>query len=327
MVPATTRAGATDANLEGFLPVSVDTLVPTRELDFDLFVRTDANFPPVMYRERSYPLSGSDLDRLARTGITSLYVATASHVAYCRYLRESVVENERLTPMQRYKVLTTANRAVFQSAYRSKNVGKLVDCAGVIGQQMTDVLCGNAVVLTSLLPMMAHDYYTYTHAANTCTYSLALAERLGITDSNELTAIATGALLHDVGKRSIPPSVLNHPGRLNEEQWALIRRHPASGFEELCLRDGLTWGQLMMVYQHHERIDGRGYPVGLVGNEIHPWAKICAVADVFDALSSERPYRKAEPLQEVRLFFRGRRGKDFEEEIVQCLLEAVGSEI
>ena len=104
--------------------------------------------------------------------------------------------------------------------------------------------------------------------------------------------MATGALLHDYGKIDIPEPVLTKPDRLSDDEFGLIRRHPTIGYRKLCDREDMSFSQLMMVYQHHERINGKGYPVGLVGDEIHLWAKICAVADVYEALTSNRPYRR-----------------------------------
>ena len=85
------------------------------------------------------------------------------------------------------------------------------------------------------------------------------------------------------------------------------------------MRKDFNWAQLMMVYQHHERVGGRGYPVGLGGDEIHQWAKMCMIADVFDALSSDRPYRKADPIGKVIHFLEHRTGTDFDKEMVLCL--------
>jgi HD-GYP domain-containing protein (c-di-GMP phosphodiesterase class II) len=90
------------------------------------------------------------------------------------------------------------------------------------------------------------------------------------------------------------------------------------GFEELCLRPDLGWGPLMMVYQHHERYDGRGYPAGLVGKEIHEWGRICAVADVYDALTRDRPYRKGADTKDVLEYMDRESGRSFDEEMCQC---------
>ena len=113
--------------------------------------------------------------------------------------------------------------------------------------------------------------------------------------------------MHDIGKRHLPPGLLNKTGKLTDPEFALMRQHPQKGFEELCLHGDLKWGQLMMIYQHHERLDGKGYPVQIGGDEIHPWAKICAVADVFDAITSVRPYRKPVPVDAAIEFFERRR--------------------
>jgi len=314
---ATQETGKTGTR--GFLPIAIETLVPTSKLEFDLHIRPDRAGAVVMFRERKYPLETEDLRRLTESGITTLYIAVADHVAYRQYLNDEVINNERVPATQRYRVLRTANRAVFQSAFRSGNVDRMVGFASQFGHQVTELVCDQGLVLNSLLPLMAHDYYTYTHVTNVCTYCVVLAGGLGIRDEDDLVHLAVGALLHDVGKRKIPPALLNHPGRFNDEQWELVRRHPTDGFCEVCLRPDLTWGQLMMIYQHHERLDGRGYPVGLVDREIHDWARICKVADVFDALSSDRPYRKAEPVDKVLDFLVARAGTEFDKEMVRCL--------
>ncbi len=98
----------------------------------------------------------------------------------------------------------------------------------------------------------------------------------------------------------------------------MIRDHPRCGFAELCLREEMSWGALMMVYQHHERCNGNGYPVGSVDEEIHPWAKICAIADVFDAMTSDRSYHSRAAVGEVLKYFHRQAGHGFDKEMVEC---------
>jgi HD-GYP domain-containing protein (c-di-GMP phosphodiesterase class II) len=325
-MPAVTRDKPARPDDRGYLPIAIGTLVPTGALDFDPFIRPDRAGPTVLFRERSYPLRTEDLQPLDAAGVQTLYIRVAAHVAYRDYLNREVIANKSVPSTQRYQALRTANRTVFQTAFRSGNVDRMVDVAAKIGQQMTDLVCDENVVVGHLLPLMVHDYYTYTHVMNVCTLCLVLAVASGIGERAALLAIAEGALLHDIGKRHIPPAVLNHPGRLTEEHWELVRRHPTDGFRDLCLRRDLQWGQLMMVYQHHERPDGRGYPVGVVDEEIHDWARICKVADVFDALSSDRPYRKAEPIEWVLDFLDQRAGTEFDKDLVQCLRTTIPCE-
>ena len=119
------------------------------------------------------------------------------------------------------------------------------------------------------------------------------------------------------------PRLLNKTTRLTRAEQEVVRRHPVRGFEDLCLRPDLNWGQLMMVYQHHERCDGRGYPQGLVGNEIHQWARLCAVADVYDALTRDRSYRKGADTQDVLEYMDRESGRVFDDDICQCWIAAM----
>ena len=104
--------------------------------------------------------------------------------------------------------------------------------------------------------LMKHDNGTYTHSVNVCTYAMLLAERLGFTKAEDLAAIAVGGLLHDIGKRRIQLRILNKPGAFTDQERRHIQQHPHIGFTELFLRKDIHWGALMMVYQHHEQING-----------------------------------------------------------------------
>jgi HD-GYP domain-containing protein (c-di-GMP phosphodiesterase class II) len=165
---------------------------------------------------------------------------------------------------------------------------------------------------------MLHDYSTFTHMTHVATYSIMLARKFGFHDPAELSEIAKGGLLHDVGKRFISIAILEKPERLDEKEMGVIREHPRCGFSELCLRNDISWGALMMIYQHHERCQGGGYPVGSVSDEIHPWAKICAIADVFDAMCSNRAYHGSTAAGEVIDYLQQQAGKGFDKEMVQC---------
>lgn len=308
----------------GFLPIAIETLVPSNSLPFDLFLLTDEASTPVLYREHRLPFDPEDLSRLTEQAITTLYIRISDHRAYRNYLDNTVLRNSELPATQRFKILQVANRAIFQLAFHSRKPDMLVKFAAEYGDELTAVVCDENLVLSDLLPLMTHDYYTYTHATNVCTLSLMIACTLGMRPADGLVGLASAALLHDIGKRRIAPAILNQRTPLNRQQREMIRQHPKWGFQELCLRQDIISDQLMVVYQHHERWNGRGYPVGLVGKEIHPWARICAVADVYDAMSSARPYRDALPLGDVWRRLRKGANRDFDDEIIKCLRSSVG---
>jgi HD-GYP domain-containing protein (c-di-GMP phosphodiesterase class II) len=170
---------------------------------------------------------------------------------------------------------------------------------------------------SDLFQVLYHDYATFTHSANVAFYCGILAAELGYS-RKEIEQIATGGLLHDIGKLEIDDAVLCKPGRLDEAEFRQIRLHPLLGFRKLAHREDLLEGQLMMTYQHHERLDGKGYPVGCAESDIHPWAKLCAVVDVFEALTSQRPYRSPMPHSKALLLQQRDSGTAFDPEMLAC---------
>ncbi|WP_168118681.1 HD-GYP domain-containing protein [Paenibacillus sp. HB172176] len=135
------------------------------------------------------------------------------------------------------------------------------------------------------------DAYTAGHNYRVALYALKLAEELGLPDS-QLKAIAHGGLLHDIGKLNIPDGILNKPGKLSAEERLIIEQHPLTGYE-LCKRLGFMLEELSVIRSHHEKWNGSGYPDRLAGENIPLVARITAIADVYDALTSSRSYRKA----------------------------------
>jgi HD-GYP domain-containing protein (c-di-GMP phosphodiesterase class II) len=144
-----------------------------------------------------------------------------------------------------------------------------------------------------LIQITDHDFYTYTHSVNVGIWAVSLAKELfRHSEAHDLHELGAGFFLHDIGKVRIDNEIINKPGRLSDEEMIEMRRHPVLGFQVLDEARQLTEECKTVVLQHHERADGAGYPKGLQGSQIHIYAKICSIADVFDALTSNRPYRK-----------------------------------
>jgi HD-GYP domain-containing protein (c-di-GMP phosphodiesterase class II) len=302
-----------------FVPVAVQTLLPSKDIPFDLFIRPGRSAPLTLYRECNYPLTLGDLENLIERDVHTLYIEFACKDAYGEYLRSALLDDSVLSVHQRYHMLHAATQSILEDAFSGSSIAKTVAVLTPVARQIVDCVCAEEAVFRELFALMAHDYCTYTHASNVAMLSVTLASRLGISSHDELAAIATGGLLHDLGKRQLPACVLNKREKLTPQEIAIVRRHPQTGFEELCQQPNVSWPQLMMVYQHHERLDGTGYPARVDSSEIHHWAKICMVADTFDAMTSERPYRHALPVDYVLNHCHKKAERHFDPEIVQCL--------
>jgi putative nucleotidyltransferase with HDIG domain len=161
--------------------------------------------------------------------------------------------------------------------------------------------------------------YTAGHSERVCGYAVLLAKKLGISDPHELETIATGALLHDIGKIGIPDAILLKPGRLSDSEMAVMKKHPELGAALIGKVPFLDKARAL-VLRHHERFDGRGYPGGLAGAAIPLGAQIFAVADTFDALTTSRPYRRGCSYAEAREVIVHGRGTQFAPDVVTAFL-------
>lgn len=170
----------------------------------------------------------------------------------------------------------------------------------------------------------AKSSYTCGHSERVADLALLIAQNLGLTDEKK-QLIHIGAHLHDIGKIGIPDEVLNKPGRLTDEQFAIIKQHPVIGFN--IVNKVKTFEVISdIVRYHHERYDGKGYPDGLKGFDIPFGARIVAVADSFDAMTAPRIYRPCFTQEEALDEIKRCRGSQFDPEVVDCFIEAMQKE-
>jgi putative two-component system response regulator len=171
----------------------------------------------------------------------------------------------------------------------------------------------------------AKDKYTSGHTLRVSELAAVLAKKMGLSES-DIESIKIGGVIHDVGKIGVPQAIINKPGRLEPEELEIMKTHPTIGYK-ICLPLKNSMGMVLdIIYYHHEKLDGSGYPIGLKGEDIPLGAKVLAVADIYDALTSDRPYRKAlskESALEI-LQQEAEEGK-LEKQIVEYLIEMVKS--
>jgi putative two-component system response regulator len=213
----------------------------------------------------------------------------------------------RLTPVVLVTGLTSADdriQGIMCGAddFLSKPINKYELLARVNSllrmKEFTDELENAETVLFSLaLSIEAKDRYTEGHCERLSKYSVAMAERLGLPDELRV-ALRRAGVVHDIGKIGVPEHILTKPGPLTDEEWRIMKQHPVTG-ERICAPLKSFRHVLPVIRHHHEKLDGSGYPDGLSGDQIPLTARILQIADVFDALTTERPYRTALQPQEA----------------------------
>lgn len=189
--------------------------------------------------------------------------------------------------------------------------------------RMVESLFRNQDALTSLARLKSADDYTFAHSINVCILSLALGRHLGL-KKEELNDLGTGAILHDIGKMLVPESILKKPARLTDTEFDEMKKHSAFGSGILLKAKDIKEASRIVVLQHHEKYDGTGYGLRLRGKDIHLYARIAAVADVYDAMTSNRVYQKGIVPEDAMKKMYLLRNTHFEPELVERLIKCLG---
>lgn len=181
----------------------------------------------------------------------------------------------------------------------------------------------NPDALVSLTKLRSFDEYTYTHCVNVTVLAMAFGNYMGLPES-ELHDLGIAALFHDVGKALIPGQILNKPGRLTDAEFLVMKKHPERSQRLLHKRQGIPQHILRAVSEHHEKYDGTGYPRGIGADDVHPMARIIAVVDVYDALTSRRVYKDPMPLSKALTILYEMRGRDFHPGYAEKFIKFLG---
>ncbi len=260
------------------------------------------------------------------------------------YIRDELSEGIEVTPALSEQTRAEAAeslRRAFATVPAASQARKGLPAAAIMELENIANLIANEISehgesVIALSDLAAADSYTLQHSIDVCAVGLMIAKRLfdengrvdyrgnRVYDKLEhwLAKLGVGLMLHDVGKVAIPGEVLNKPGRLDEEEMALVRSHPLVGVE-LLSSDAVSPLVKAVVRSHHERWDGGGYPQGLAGTDIPHFARIAAVADVFDAVTSERPYHPAAPQHKGHEVINRGAGTQFDVEVIEYFNKVV----
>ncbi len=206
--------------------------------------------------------------------------------------------------MSRAKQIKNQAHQLVRTVMHDARLGKAIELDQVepVVQNITESILRNPGALTGLLRIKNKDNYTFLHSVSVCTLLVAFCRSVGM-DPKLTRQAGLGGLLHDTGKALVPDDVLNKPGRLTDEEFEIIRKHPKDGYDILLKTPGVGEIPLDITLHHHERMDGSGYPDKLPGDRISTLAQMAAIVDVYDAITADRCYHKgisaAEALRKI----------------------------
>lgn len=276
----------------------------------------DVNGRPLL--KRGTMLTASYVQRLQKLGYTTVYVDDP-------LTHDIVVED--FVPSELKSPLITEIRGLFQAIRQStklenmlpdKSANRIVD----LFKDILDSIRGDELFELHMGSILNKDEALLNHSFHVALFTTIIATASGL-DESRVREIGIGSLLHDIGKVVVPDDILNKEGKLTAEEWEHIKRHPTVGYDIIRKQHAFSIVSAHCAYQHHERMDGSGYPRGLVGREIHAVGRITAVADVFEAMTSIRPYKRPILPSEAMEFLYANVGTQFDTEFVQLFRDHV----
>ncbi|MBE0618791.1 MAG: HD-GYP domain-containing protein [Proteobacteria bacterium] len=290
------------------------------DLEVGMFV-DDFNVPwldhPFLTNKKKLK-SAKEIDLLRQHGVEEVYIDTRKGKDSPRSVPQAEadavaeeelarVPSEELEPppgdstpfeqeLRKAREVYTEAKVVVQDLLQDARLGRSVDGerAATVVDKMVDSIFRNRDALASLSRLKNFDDYTFQHSLNVSVLALTLGRHLGIV-KGELRRLGIGAVLHDVGKMRVPEQILNKPGRLTDDEFAVMKGHPLHGAKILMETPQVPDECSAVALNHHERFNGRGYPRGLQGLNIGKFGLISAIVDVYDAITSDRVYHKGMP--------------------------------
>ena len=288
------KSAHTERRTRQHLPIYLDTLRVDSVLDFDLYIINGSNV--VLFRAAKLPFTERNRQHLLDNHVHILYVSRLDQQFYQRYLEnnlESIVTDESIEEGVRAGIVYESAKILVEDIFDRPTLSdNILRSKELVSSTVGFILTANSA-LTNLLNVMSFNYTTYTHSVNVCTLSLALAQFVGVKNPSDLQALGTGALLHDIGKTKVDISILNKKGPLTDAEMDIVRQHPQWGCELAKETDLIDQDSYLPIIQHHERENKSGYPNAVGSKHLHLYGKITAIADVFDAMTTQRVYRNA----------------------------------
>lgn len=267
------------------------------------------------------------LARIKRLQIYSIYISDEYSEAEIEdvikpELRQHAIKaiKEAFFSFEKYSLYS--NNTNIDKKNFSKEKRTYFESIGNIAKDIIDEIISKKNVMINLVDIKSMDNYTYQHSVNVAVLSLVLGVQLQL-NQNELYTLCIGALLHDIGKTLIPKQIILKPGPLTDEEFKIIKEHTTKGYDFLkgCLE--ISAPARIVALQHHEKINGRGYPDNIKSKSINRFARIVAIADVYDALTSDRPYRKAMCPNDAVEYIFSHGDTQFDYEMVKVFSKAV----
>lgn len=298
-----------------FVSIRINSLHSSEPIPFDVFVQI--NNKHIHYLRAGDCLSAEKIESFESKAPDSFSIRGEDKAKYRDYIQNRL-NNEPLNIAEKAVILRESSLAMVQELFESPDIGQALEQAKEVIQGFMSFMDETPEAMGELLGLSKHDFYTYNHSVDVSIYSLGLGSVVGYSGA-DLRELGEGALFHDIGKRNVSIDIITKDGPLTDLEWAQMKRHPEYGL--LILNDQMNVSDNIKAccFEHHESFLGNGYPQGLHGQEIHPMARIVAITDTFDALTTKRSYNVPMLPKDALNFMKDKLGKRYDQEILDAM--------
>ena len=279
------------SHAESYFQVPIHSMRAESCLPFNVYQKVGAQYPIITKKDDEFP---KNLDPLLQTS-DKMYIHYSDEVAYYHYLEENlayITQDASISLSDKSKLIYDTSSKIINELLENPESKEVVERSKSLVTSTINIILNDDASIKSMMEITSHDYCTYTHSVDVAVFSIGFANYLNFS-YNDISNIGNAAMLHDIGKSKIPSEIINKKGKLNDDEFSIIKQHPLHSYEILQFHGESNDDILRPARNHHEKVRGNGYPDNLLSHQMHDFAKIVAIADIFSALTTRRSYKEA----------------------------------
>ncbi len=281
-----------------YIPIDLKTIQPETVVGCDVFIETgvDNKIRYVLYNSATSVIKSSKIEDLRKYDVRRLFIRSEDKKKYLQYTEanlKNIIRDKNTDIKVKAEIVYEVAKGIMFDVFEQPRSKEQLERTKVWTANIVEFALRHEDFFTNIVNLISYDYTTYSHSVNVSIYGLFFAKYLKF-DSKELHVLATGLLLHDIGKTQIEHEILNKRGKLTKDEFERIKMHVELGVENIIQSGCFESIAVIPVLQHHEKCDGSGYPKGIRGEMLHKYGKLAGIVDVYDALTTRRSYAFAQ---------------------------------
>lgn len=280
----------TDAN-EQYFNISIFSLIPESKMLFSVYRKEKDAFTLIVENGNVFP---KNLTTLIKDP-TQIYIRIDDKQNYYTYLEKvlGIITQNSLMPLNdKSKLIYDTSSRIINELFDKPESKEAIERSKSLVDSTINLILSDEGSIKSMMTIGSHDYYTYTHSVDVAVFSIGFANYLKFSHA-DISNIGNAAIMHDIGKSKIPSEIINKQGKLSDDEFTIMKNHPVYSYDILQYHGETNEDILRPARNHHEKARGNGYPDKLTASQMHTFAKIVAISDIFSALTTQRSYKKA----------------------------------